>query len=320
MPSEFELIDAFLSAFPKLPPPEGPGDDCAVLRPAQGRDCVTTDAVVEGVHFTREHFSLEDVGHKALAVNLSDLAAMGARPRWFVCALGLPRGFTAPELRALARGMSRLAAVHRIRLVGGNLTAAPVLCATITAAGEVAPERVIRRAGGKPGDLLYVSGTLGDARAGLELLGQGVRGKGARLLADRQRRPTPRVALGQLASRYARAGIDLSDGLAQDLGHLCRASGVGASVSLSRLPVSDALRGLLGDERAAQAAAAGGEDYELLLAVPPRRASAFERAAARQGERVTQIGQLRPQRGVVFLTAGGGMIAPPSGYDHFRAC
>jgi thiamine-monophosphate kinase len=310
MRGEFSLIEQFLAEFPRARVPLGPGDDCAVLRPTKGPLCVTTDAVVEDVHFTRAHFSPEDIGHKALAVNLSDLAAMGATPRWFLCALALPRDFPEPHLRRMAKGMSALAREHRIALVGGNFTSARELSLTLTAAGEL-QRPALTRAGGRPGDLLYISGTLGEARLGLMQLRAGQR-RGAAI--QRQRRPVPRVALGRLASRFATAAMDLSDGLTQDLGHLCDASGVGAEVELSHLPVTPAVRAALGYE----GAAAGGEDYELLLAVPPGRAQDFERACARASERVTRVGRLLAQSYRVWRDPQGRSIAPPAGFDHFR--
>jgi thiamine-monophosphate kinase len=310
MRGEFSLIDQFLAEFPRARVPLGPGDDCAVLSPMKGPLCVTTDAVVEDVHFTRAHFSAEDIGHKALAVNLSDLAAMGATPRWFLCALALPKDFPEPQLRRMARGMSALAREHRIALVGGNFTSARELSITITAAGEL-KRPALTRSGGRPGDLLYISGTLGEARLGLRQLQAGKR-RGAAI--DRQRRPVPRVALGRLASRFATAAMDLSDGLAQDLGHLCDASGVGAEVELAHLPLTPTVRASLGLE----GAIAGGEDYELLLAVPPRRALAFERACARASERVTRVGKLRQEPGRVWRDPQGRLITPPAGFDHFR--
>jgi len=306
---EFSLIERFLAFFPRARVPVGPGDDCAVLAPTRGALCVTTDAVVEGVHFTRAWFSPEDIGHKALAVNLSDLAAMGATPRWFLCALALPRDFPERELRGLARGMSALAREHRIALVGGNFTSARELSITLTAAGELQGPP-LTRGGGRPGDLLYMSGTLGEARLGLIQLQAGRR-RGPAIL--RQRRPTPRVALGRLASRFASAGMDISDGLAQDLGHLCDASGVGAEVEIAHLPLSPAVKAALGPE----GALAGGEDYELLLAVPPARARAFERECARRGERVTRIGRLTRERRRVLRSADGRLLPPPAGFDHF---
>lgn len=307
---EFTFIDLFLSHFPRARVPVGPGDDCAVLAPSRGAQCITTDAVVEDVHFKRAWYSPEDIGHKALAVNLSDLASMGAVPRWFVCALALPRDFPRRELSGIARGMSALAREHGILLVGGNFTSARELSLTLTAAGEVRGPP-LTRAGGRPGDLLYISGTLGEARWGLLQLQAGRRHGPA---IRRQRRPVPRVALGRLAVRFASAALDLSDGLAQDLGHLCEASGVGAEVELSHLPLTPAVRAALGWE----GALAGGEDYELLLAVPPGRASAFERACARAGERVTRVGRLTRGGSRVLRDPDGRLIAPPAGFDHFR--
>ncbi len=296
--------------------PVGPGDDCAVLNPPRGQECVTTDAVVEGVHFTRPAFSLADVGHKALAVNLSDLAAMGARPTWFVCAVGLSRGDGPRQVEQLAQGMAALARVHRIALVGGNFTRAPGLSVTLTAAGAVAQGRALLRNGARPGDRLYVSGTLGEARLGVSLLRAPRPGGGPAML--RQRRPTPKVRLGLVAARFAHAAIDVSDGLAQDLGHLCRASRAAARVEVERLPVSPALVRLAGGRAAAlKLALAGGEDYELCLAVPEARAAAFERASARAGERVTCVGRFGPGRRPAFVDGRGRPFAPPAGFDHF---
>ena len=267
--------------------------------------------MVQDVHFRTPPFTLEDVGHKALAVNLSDLAAMGAAPLWFLCAVAMPRSFGAREVQRLARGMSVLARRARIALLGGNFTSSGAggLSITITAAGEAV--RPLLRSGGERGDLLYVSGTLGDARLGLAP-------RAPPFAVRRQRRPEPRLRLGLLAARHARAAIDLSDGLAQDAGHLCRASGVGAEIQVDRLPLSAALlRARRTREAAAAVALQGGEDYELLLAVPPARAAAFERACARAGERVTRIGRLGGRR-LRFLQESRLLDPPPPGFDHFR--
>ena len=306
--SEFSLIEAFVALFPRPRVRLGPGDDCALLAPSRHALCVTTDAVVQDVHFSRAHFSPEDIGHKALAVNLSDLAAMGARPAWFLCALALPADFPAEDTLRLGRGMARLARESHIALVGGNVTRARELGVTLSVAGH-APPRPLTRAGGRPGDLLYVSGTLGEARLGLRQLQAGVRRGEA---VQRQRRPVPRLALGRLAARFASAGMDLSDGLSQDLGQLCRASGVGARVELARLPLSRRVARDLG----AGGALAGGEDYELLLAVPPARARAFERACGRGGHSVTRVGELTRGRERVILDAAGHPLPPPPGHDH----
>jgi thiamine-monophosphate kinase len=196
--------------------------------------------------------------------------------------------------------------------VGGNFTSARELSITITAAGELAPGSVpITRAGGRPGDVLYVSGTLGDARLGLQQLQAGQRRSGAIL---RQKRPVPRVALGRVAARFASSGLDVSDGLAQDLGHLCAASRVGAELDLDRLPLSRGVRASLG----AEGALAGGEDYELLLTVPPARTSAFERACARGKTPVTRIGRLTPGPAGHIRDTSGGSLRLPAGFDHFR--
>ncbi len=279
--------------------------------------CVTTDAVVEGVHFRRADGPLEDVGHKALAVNLSDLAAMGARPEWFVCALAAPR-LRLPEVHALSRGMAALAKRFGVSLLGGNVTRAGELSLTVTAAGRAAGAGPLLRSGGRPGQLLYVSGTLGAARLGLQSLQAHGRPRRWARAERRQRRPEPRVRLGLLAARYASAAIDVSDGLAQDLGWLLAASGVGAEVEAGRLPLDADVRQAFSPARALATALRGGEDYELLLAVPASRAAAFEAACLRAGEMVTRIGRLRRGRGLRLLDAAGGASRPHAGgFNHF---
>jgi thiamine-monophosphate kinase len=309
---EFERIELFTRGFPPPPPGVrlGIGDDCAVLRSSPGQDLVvTTDSLVQDVHFTRQRFTLQDVGHKALAVNLSDLAAMGARPTWFLCALELPDWVDDRGLRALADGMRRLAARVQISLVGGNLARAPVLGVTLTAAGQVPQGRALLRSTASPGDKLYVSGTVGDARFGLEH-----HAPPGPLL--RQRRPQPRLALGILARRFASAAVDISDGFAQDLEHLCRASAVGARVELPLLPVSGALLRHAGVE-APLWAARGGEDYELLLCIPPKKVRAFERACHKVGQKVTCVGEITAPPRVILLDAHGREPTGLRGFDHF---
>jgi thiamine-monophosphate kinase len=273
--SEFSLIDSFVRALPHSKSPRGPGDDAAVL----GKLCVTTDALVEGVHFTRPPFTLEEVGYKALAVNLSDLAAMGAKPSWWLCALGLVDGFTQADVEALARGMRPLAVKHRLELAGGNITRSPALSLTLTLAGTA--KKPLLRSGAKAGDLIYLAGVIGEA---------------ADLGSLAQRRPIPLVAEGQLAARYATACIDVSDGLLQDLGHVLTASGVGAELDSAALP------GKL----------PGGEDYALVLAVPPRKAKALERAW-KSTTRLTRIGAFTKARGLRL----DGKPVSPQGFDHF---
>lgn len=319
---EFERIAQFLKPFKRgRGVVVGPGDDCAVLKPSRQELCVTTDQVVQGVHFLRPGFSWEEIGYKALAVNLSDLAAMGAAPRWFVCALACPKDLPDAAVPKMARGMAGLATQAKIALVGGNFTSASELSLTLTVAGEVPKGRALLRSGGRSGDLLYVSGWLGDARLGLHLLqhasAASPRGAYAEAIR-RQKRPVPRLALGRLARRFASAAIDLSDGLSQDLGHLCKLSGVGADLHLEALPRSPALRAAaLEDASVLGYPLFGGEDYELLLAVPPARARAFERACAKGGHPLFQVGALFRGRGVFGVDALGARHPLRGGFDHF---
>ena len=298
---EFALINTFVAQFDVAAPPRGPGDDCAVL-PRLGPSCVTTDAVVEGVHFTRK-FSLEDVGHKALAVNLSDLAAMGARPTWFTVALGLPDALTALDVKKLGAGMAALARTHGAELVGGNLTRSLQLSVTVTLSGALEGPPLLRSRA-EAGDSLYVSGPVGDAAAGL-------RAKNAQLV-NAQRRPTPHLTFGRLARGLCSAEIDVSDGLAQDLEHLCRASGVGAELESGDLPLSDALLTFAGSRKAALPfALRGGEDYVVLVAV--RRVGQFEAAMKKAGFSANRIGWLTEGSGVKL---DGLPLAGPLGFKH----
>jgi len=324
MGPEFQLIEAFVAAAAASPrAPRGPGDDAAVLPRGRGETCVTVDAVVEGVHFRRESSRLEDVGHKALAVNLSDLAAMGARPGWALVALGVPRGFRIADARRLGAGFGGLARETETALVGGNVTRAPGLALTVTVGGEVRPGRALRRSGARPGDRIWVSGTLGDARLGLLLLERGrgpearrLRGapRLARMAIERQRRPVPRLSLGEALVGVASACIDLSDGLVQDAGHVAAASGVALHLEGGRLPVSAALVAAHPDARArARVAASGGEDYELLFTAPPSRDAAVRRLSRRLGLEITLVGEVRRGRGVHL---GGSVTAGLRGFDH----
>jgi thiamine-monophosphate kinase len=312
-PGEFELIERFTRPFTQGEGVRvGIGDDAAVLRPPPGEDLVATvDAVVEGVHFT-SRFTPEEIGWKALAVNLSDLAAMGARPLWALVALATPPVADPGRLARIGRGIAGCARRHALSVVGGNVTAARQLSLTVTVLGAVRRGRVLVRTGGRPGDLLVVSGTLGDA--GLGLL------PGAALgLRARQRRPRPRLALGRSAAGIARAAIDVSDGLLQDLEHLCAASGVGARVEVDRLPLSPAYRASTrGSRDPFERALSGGEDYELLLAVPPSRLAALRDVARAARTRVTLVGVLEDRPGV-RVVRGGRLLHPRrAGHDHLR--
>ena len=313
-PGEFELIERFTRPFTRGEGIRvGIGDDGAVLRLPGGEDLVATvDAVVEGIHFTHR-FTPEEVGWKALAVNLSDLAAMGARPLWALVALATPPAADPGRLARIGRGIARCARRHALSVVGGNVTAARELSVTVTVLGAVHRGRALLRTGGRPGDLLVVSGTLGDAALGL-LPGA------APGLAARQRRPRPRLALGQGAVGIARAAIDVSDGMLQDLGHLCTASGVGARVEVDRLPLSPAYRAATRGRRDPfEGALSGGEDYELLLAIPPARLEALRGAARRARTRVTVVGALEARPGIRVVRGGRIFRARRAGHDHLRS-
>ena len=324
MGPEFQLIEAFVGAARASPPaPAGPGDDTAVLPRPRGEICLTVDAVVEDVHFRRASSRLQDVGHKALAVNLSDLAAMGARPRWALVALGVPRGFSLREARALGAGFGALARESGTALVGGNVTRAPGLSVTVTVGGEVAAGRALLRSGARPGEVVWVSGTLGDARLGLVLMERpgGVEARRLRrrprLAGEaraRQRRPSARLELGEALIGLASSCIDLSDGLVQDAGHLAASSGVALRLALDALPCSGALEAAYPEagERA-RTAASGGEDYELLFTAPPSRRAALDRLARRLGLRLTPIGEVCAGRGV---HVAGARASSLRGFDH----
>ena len=316
--TEFDLIDLFTRAAPREGEGivVGVGDDAAVLRAPRGEDLVVTvDAVVEGVHFDRR-FRAEDVGWKALAVNLSDLAAMGARPLWALCALATPRGESTARLAGVGRGLGACARAHGIALAGGNVTRARELALTVTAVGAVRRGRALVRGGARPGDALLVSGTLGDAALGR-------RPGAAPALVRRQRRPIPRLALGRALAGFAHAGLDVSDGLLQDLGHMCGASRVGATVLLDELPLSPAYQRAAEadpDARPFDAALGGGEDYELLVAVPPGRVGRARAAARKLGVRLTVIGEATAERGVRVLGVDGRRyMVRAGGYDHLAS-
>ena len=324
MGPEFQLIEAFVAAAAASPrAPAGPGDDAAVLPPARGDTCVTVDAVVEGVHFRRRSSRLEDVGHKALAVNLSDLAAVGARPRWALVALGVPRGFRLADARRLGAAFGVLARATGTALVGGNVTGAPGLALTVTVGGEVMTGRALLRSGARPGDEVWVSGTLGDARLGLALI-ERPRGPEARRLRGaprlsraaivRLQRPTPRLSLGRALVGVASACVDLSDGLVQDAGHVATASRVALHLDARSLPASAAVTAAWPDARSrARAMAAGGEDYELLFTAPASRSGAIARLGRRLALPLTRIGEVRRGRGVHLQGAGAVLFR---GFDH----
>jgi thiamine-monophosphate kinase len=310
--TEVELIRLFTRGLPRGGEGVliGVGDDAAALRPPRGEALVVTvDAVVEAVHFDRR-FRAEDVGWKALAVNLSDLAAMGARPLWALVALGLPAGTAPARIAGVARGLGACARRYGVAVVGGNVTRAAQLSLTVTAVGSAAPGRLLRRDGARPGDAVLVSGTVGDAALGRDR-------RPAPALARRQRRPEPRLALGRALAGIATAAIDVSDGLVHDLGHVCRASGAGASLRLSELPLSPEYRRVARTLRDPWAPAlAGGEDYELCVTVPVGRVRAALRAARRARTPLAVVGAIVPGEGVRVVGCEGALHPPLRGHDH----
>jgi thiamine-monophosphate kinase len=317
--SEFDLIrDFFVRATgARADVLLGIGDDCALLRPPPGLAlAVSVDTLVAGTHFLVDTDPL-GLGHKALAVNLSDLAAMGAEPAWATLALTLPQ-VDKDWLRAFVDGFGALAAVHDVQLVGGDMTRGP-LSITVQVHGFVDPLLALRRSGARAGDRLLVSGTVGDAGLALQLMQQHKRGD--RIdgrLSRRLDRPTPRVALGRMLAGQASAAIDISDGLIADLGHICDASGVGARVELARLPLSPAFREHC-PPRQWRPALAGGDDYELLFSLAADRIEALRERCRAAGESVQEIGRLVDVPGITLIDPDGCESTEiPDGFDHFR--
>jgi thiamine-monophosphate kinase len=305
----------------------GIGDDAAVLAPVRGEaQVVTTDSLVEGVHFRREWTPASAIGHKALAVNLSDLAAMGARPHSALLSLALPAELPLDDFDTLIDGFAALAARARTTLVGGNITRSPgPLVVDVTVIGSIHPRRVLKRAGGRPGHELWVTGSIGGAASGLARLQAGAGDRRAldaqeTTCLDRYERPEPRSVIGvQIArNRAAAAAIDLSDGLAEAVRQLSEASGTGAVLDAAAIPIEPGARrwaATTGGD-AVSLALAGGEDYELLFAVTPKRRRAFEAVMKRHSPPgATRIGRLTAEPGCWVDGPDGRRV--PSGFSHF---
>jgi thiamine-monophosphate kinase len=332
----------------------GIGDDAAVVEPERNRvEVLTVDALVEGVHFDRAFVPPDAIGHRALAVNLSDLAAMGAAPRLALLSFALPVELPLKDFEGIVAGLARLAAEHRLHVVGGNLTRSPgPLMVDITVAGSVKRRQAMTRSGARPGDEIYVSGTLGAAAAGLRMLrttgtatedAETNRGHGPKrsrespcppfasapsvveLCTRRYLYPEPRVRLGLLLSRNraASASIDLSDGLADGVHRIVEASGVGAVIDADKLPIDPAVRAHFEADGLDPVAAvmSAGDDYELLVTVRPRARRRL--AVAKQcGVPLTRIGTCTDGGGALLRMSVGGVVTerelPRVGYDHFR--
>ena len=320
-PGEFELIDRFFrtAGANRRDVLLGIGDDGAVLAPPAGQALVAvTDTLVEGRHFPAD-CAPASIGHRSLAVNLSDIAAMGATPAWGLLALTLPRS-DADWLQSFSAGFAELAREHGVALIGGDTTSG-ALSVTVTLLGFVPAADALQRDGARSGDVVFVTGTPGDAARGLEL----------ELAADRpaaepadhtylRRRflyPAPRTAFGPLLRPFASACIDVSDGLAADAGKLATASHCGLELDMRTLPLSQALLADVGRPRALQFALTGGDDYELCFTVPEDRLSELERQLPAAAHHYHRIGRLTPHPGLTLLNTDGQPLTT-TGFDHFR--
>jgi len=333
---EFSLIRTLRQRYRASTPQllRGIGDDAAVIAPRRRRLCLlTTDLLSEGVHFDCRSAGFADIGFRAAAANLSDIAAMGGRPEYLLVSLAIPPGATARHVHELYRGMMTACRRYRVKLIGGDTSASRGgWFVNITLTGSATSGRILFRSGARPGDDLYVTGTLGDSRAGLSLLqrrngtasARGLAAAQRRFLIRRHLRPTARIREGMWLSQaaWATSAIDLSDGLSGDLRHLCTESRVGAVIELSALPISSACRQYAESvkEDARTFALAGGEDYELLFTVPARKRMRFHRASAQHRVRATRVGRVTgAEEGLRMMLSDGRERALPSiGYEHFR--
>lgn len=301
---------------------EAIGDDAAVLRPRAGHDlAMTADALVEGVHFRWETTDGRSLAHKTLAVNLSDLAAMGAKPRGFLLSLALPPIALPERLDGFVGGLLAASKRWACPLVGGDIVSSPAWMLSVTAVGELPRGKALLRRGAKAGDRLMLTGQVGGSALGLALLESGVPEASARPFATRHRRPEPRLEAGQKlrASRLATAALDVSDGVAQDASHLAQASGLAAEIDLEALPQPRGFAAAcarLGLD-AQDLALTGGEDFELLFSVRAKAPPA-SLIAKRLGCPVTEIGRLRRGKGVSVLRNGEPIDVQRLGFDHFK--
>lgn len=320
--AEFSLIDRFFAAHARRRADVaiGIGDDAAIVDVPPGEQLVVAvDTLVAGVHFP-ESATAADIGHKALAVNLSDLAAMGARPQWATLALTLPQA-DATWIAEFARGFFALAARYHVELIGGDTTRGP-LCVSVQILGTVPRGQSLQRAGARVGDRIFVSGSLGDAGLALELLQtQRACGEDERAeLNARLHRPEPRVAFGERLRGIASAAIDISDGLLADLGHILERSGVGATVQVERLPRSAALQACVAPHAPEwfELPLAAGDDYELCFTAAPEHSDAVYAVARELAVPLTDIGTIEAEPGLRCCLDDGRVFQPTRrGYEHF---
>ncbi|POR51280.1 thiamine-phosphate kinase [Bosea psychrotolerans] len=324
-PGEFELIARYFA------PIAGAGglglvDDAGLLRPARGYETVvTTDALVAGVHFFADDRAAS-IARKALAVNLSDLAAKGARPEGFVLSLVLPHGWTEAWLADFAQGLALIAGEGACPLIGGDTVSTPgPLILSITAFGSVPAGRMVPRSGARPGDVILVSGTIGDGALGLKVHGPGKPAWVARLseqdrhfLADRYLHPQPRLALAAALQRHASAAMDVSDGLVGDLAKLLKASKAGAEIDLDTIPLSAAARAaIMADPALVELAWTGGDDYEILCTASEREYLSLIVAAEAAGVALVAIGRVTDEGAVNYREKGRARSFAQGSFVHF---
>lgn len=317
MTSEFDLIRRYFTR-PAARTVLGVGDDAALVRVAAGGElAVSADMLLAGRHFLFEDDPYA-LGHKALAVNLSDMAAMGATPRWALLSIALPE-VNERWLTRFAEGWFALADEQGVALIGGDTTKGP-LTLSVTIMGEVEKGQALRRSGAKAGDEIWVSGTLGDAALALAYLQRRIQiaPHDAAALLPRLHAPAPRVKLGQKLLGLAHSAIDISDGLLADLGHILELSGVGARIRVAALPVSETVRGYLHEEVARNAVLAGGDDYELCFTAPANQHDAIVRLGRRLKLPLACIGEITRQRKLLVLDENNTPLTlKEQGFDHF---
>jgi len=317
MPSEFDLIRQYFTR-PAKRTVLGVGDDAALIRVADAQElAISTDLLLADRHFFADD-DAASLGHKALAVNLSDLAAMGATPRWALLSLALPEA-NEQWLAQFSAGWFTLAEAHGVSLIGGDTTRGP-LAISVTIMGEVARGQALRRAGAQVGDEIWVSGTLGDAALALAYLQRRIQisPHAAAAVLPRLHRPTPRVKLGQKLLGLAHSAIDISDGLLADLGHVLQASGVGAELHIDAVPLSETLRAYWHEDVARHAALAGGDDYELCFTAKAANHAAIAQLAKRLKLPLSCIGTITREPGLIVRDADHQVLdIQGSGFDHF---
>ena len=318
MAGEFDIIAKY---FMPLAGPEGLGlaDDAACLTPSAGKSLIVTkDMIVGGVHFLEDD-PADSIAYKALAVNLSDLAAKGANPRYYFLGLSLPKGVDEVWLASFAAGLKRAQDESGITLAGGDTTSSPShVTVSITAIGDVPTGQMLRRNGARAGDTVYVSGTLGDAALGLKcLMGET---NVSDELVTRYRYPAARITLGAKLRELATASADVSDGLLADLGHICTASHLGADIEEAKLPLSDAAKAALKTSPdLASLIYSGGDDYEIVFTADADKSDAIDAAAKEAGVSVTAIGRISDTPGIRLVDQSGALVhTARHGYQHFE--